>query len=593
MMSSLVIYGKGKAMGALSALLKHLHITFVQMDDADADIHILEAADSIIATPGIKPSHWLYQDFGQKIISELTYIARLRAQGHFSWWRNDSLKIIGITGTNGKSTTTWLTYQALSQIFLYQTDVRVWMGGNFDQPLSSLLLEIEQWWLTGHKHIIVLETSSFMLWRLRDFRFDIGVFLNIAHDHLDRHLDMDDYFAAKAEILFASTHAITSGKIMRQFDSLVYRKKVPWRKDNLLSWMQFQITHLLSRWKSNRNGLIIYTPYTNYHNPYFTGEHNHENFGAVHSILTALLVEYDRKVLDTIPPIPHRKQDIGQIDGICIIDDSISTSTHALHAALRAMTEKVVLLAWGYDKGNDYSIMAEPLRQKVAYLVCYGAVGAQLYALAMQYGIASTIVYSLEEGVLVGLEMAKKHHLTTLLYSPGAASFDLFDNVYHRIRVFDDIIARLRSGELVCPHCVPEKITDKKNYYGGMLSQFRSHGVVDPEVFRTMTTLPSKLPKDYVDFMCLHNGGEGMIGQTHLLLYPIDDLVMINQKYDAHKPAKFFIIGESDESHLFALDMRSSKSIDYVMTALSFHDDEMVSLGSSMKTFFERLYSGV
>lgn len=66
-----------------------------------------------------------------------------------------------------------------------------------------------------------------MLWRLRDFRFDIGVFLNIAHDHLDRHMDMDDYFAAKAEILFASTHAITSGKIMHQFDSLVYRKKVP------------------------------------------------------------------------------------------------------------------------------------------------------------------------------------------------------------------------------------------------------------------------------------------------------------------------------------------------------------------------------
>lgn len=131
-------------MGALSALLKHLHITFVQMDDADADVHILEEASAIIATPGIKPSHWLYQDFGQKIISELSYIARLRAQGHFSWWRNDSLKIIGITGTNGKSTTTWLTYQALSQIFLYQSDVRVWMGGNFDQPLSSLLLEIEQ-----------------------------------------------------------------------------------------------------------------------------------------------------------------------------------------------------------------------------------------------------------------------------------------------------------------------------------------------------------------------------------------------------------------------------------------------------------------
>lgn len=121
----------------------------------------------------------------------------------------------------------------------------------------------------------------------------------------------------------------------------------------------------------------------------------------MHSILTALLVEYDRKVLDTIPPIPHRKQDIGQINGIRIIDDSISTSTHALRAALRAMTEKVVLLAGGYDKGNDYSSIVTPLKEKVACLVCYGAVGAQLYAIAMQYGIPSTIVYSLEEGMLV------------------------------------------------------------------------------------------------------------------------------------------------------------------------------------------------
>ncbi len=117
----------------------------------------------------------------------------------------------------------------------------------------------------------------------------------------------------------------------------------------------------------------------------------------MHSILSTLLVGYDTKVLDTIPPIPHRKQDIGMIDGIRIIDDGISTSTHALQAALMAMTEKVVLLAGGYDKGNDYTIVAEPLKQKAAYLVCYGAVGAQLYAIAMQYGIPSTMVQTLEE----------------------------------------------------------------------------------------------------------------------------------------------------------------------------------------------------
>ena len=591
-MSSLVIYGKGKAMGALCALLDHLKVSYFQMDDADVDIARLDEADHIIATPGIKPSHRLYHDFGEKIISELTYIARLRAQGYFAR-RLGHVQIIAITGTNGKSTTTRLTYHALSQLFMYQSDVRIWMGGNFDQPLSYILREIEQQWLTNHKNIIVLEVSSFMLWHLQWFRFDIGVFLNIAVDHLDRHQDMDDYFSSKAEILFASRYGITSAKLIREFKSLAYRKNTPWRKDGVLTWMKYHIATMFDRRAKRDGSLMVYQPYKNCQNPYFVWWHNEENLGAVHSILSTLLAEYDTKVLDTIPPIPHRQQDIGEIYGIRIIDDGISTSTHALEAALRAMTEKVILLAWWYDKGNDYTIMVDPLKEHVGCLVCYGAVGAQLYAIAMQYHIPSTIVHTLEEAVLTWFAMAQKHRLTTLLYSPGAASFDLFDNVYHRIRVFDDIIARLRSGELDCPQCVPEKITDKQNYYGGMLSQFRSHGVVDPEVFRTMTTLPSKLPKDYIDFMCLHNGGEGMIGQTHLLLYPIDDLVMINQKYDAQKSPKLFIIGESDESHLFALDMRSSKIIDYVMTPFSFDDDAMVSLGNTMKMFFEKLYQGI
>lgn len=431
-------------MGALCALLDHLKVHYFQMDDGDADISRLETATDIIATPGIKPSHRLYHDFGSKIISELTYIARLRAQGHFPR-RVGHLQTIAITGTNGKSTTTWLTYHALSQLFMYQSDVRIWMGGNFDQPLSHILKEIEQQWLTTHKNIIVLEVSSFMLWHLQWFRFDIGVFLNLATDHLDRHQDMDDYFAAKAEILFASRYGIASAKIVRQFESLAYRKRMPGRKDGVLTWMQYHIKIMFDRRAKRDGSLMVYTPYTHCQNPYFVWWHNEENLGAVHSILSTLLVGYDSKVLDTIPPIPHRKQDIGMIDGIRIIDDGISTSTHALQAALRAMTERVVLLAGGYDKGNDYTIVAEPLKQKAAYLVCYGAVGAQLYAIAMQYGIPSMMVQTLEEWVLTGLDMAKKHHLTTLLYSPWAASFDLFDNVYHRISVFDDIIARLRT----------------------------------------------------------------------------------------------------------------------------------------------------
>lgn len=223
-MSSLVIYGKGKVMGALRALLDHLQISYLQMDDTDANIEVLQTAQYIIATPGIKPSHRLYQDFGTKIVGELSYIASLRQQGYFPRWK-DHLKIIGITGTNGKSTTTWLTYHALSQLFAEQDDTVIWMGGNFDQPLSGILMEIEQKSLTHQQHRIVLEVSSFMLWHLQGFHFDIGVFLNFARDHLDRHHDMNDYFAAKAEILFTADKAITSPVLISAFEEFTYRKK--------------------------------------------------------------------------------------------------------------------------------------------------------------------------------------------------------------------------------------------------------------------------------------------------------------------------------------------------------------------------------
>lgn len=105
-----MIYGKGKAMKSVCELMEYFQLSYTQMDDIDANQEIIKKAKIIIATPGIKPSHWLYAQHGKKIMSELSFVGKLIDAGYIAWW--DNVTLIGITGTNGKSTTTRALYQA-------------------------------------------------------------------------------------------------------------------------------------------------------------------------------------------------------------------------------------------------------------------------------------------------------------------------------------------------------------------------------------------------------------------------------------------------------------------------------------------------
>lgn len=431
---SVVIYGKGKAMKSVCELLEHFQISYTQMDDTDADQAVIKKSKIIIATPGIKPSHRLYTTHGKKIMSELSFVGKLINDGYITWRNN--IQLIGITGTNGKSTTTRVLYQAcklLEEKKELSDRKNVYIGWNFDLPLSGILLDIMREKKTEQHSIIILEASSFMLWKLQHLKFSVWVLLNIAQDHIDRHGSMKDYLQSKLNILVYADSAITISEI----------------KENVLK-DQMRWISLLHRlrpfwWQTNRPiNRLNYGALPDFHHPLFLWSHNAYNFGAVDMVLQQLYGDYDHDILQQIQPVAHRLQPILLTWWVTIIDDSVSSSAHALGAALESMQWPIVLISWWYDNGENYSSLIEKIADKVKVAIFYGQTRVHLYPLAKQVVTDTFMVETLQEAMKLAWEEAKKHHLNTILYSPGAKSFDQFENVYERIATFEKLVEEYR-----------------------------------------------------------------------------------------------------------------------------------------------------
>ena len=449
-------------MSYLCTLLCLLDIQYMQMDDEDVDLDSIASAHYIIATPGIKPSHRLYIDYISLILSELSFLWYLRSLGYFPrWWTN--IKTIGITGTNGKSTTTWMLYQMLCNIQQSHCDffsphfwwdyeahnknVHIHIGGNFDKPMSGIIHDIISKSHATDYHIIVLEVSSFMLWRLQDFHFDIGIFLNLARDHQDRHKDMSDYLLAKANILSHADIAITSQSLANDLSHVQYHNNLWWKIIRPWVWSSLKkiISWLFGRDKSSSGHFLMYKSYEDLNNSGFIWEHNKLNAGAVHLVLTQLIWSYDESLWSSLLPIPHRLQPLDPIHGITIIDDAICTSAHALLTAINTQTDPFILICGWYDAGDDYTVLKKILIEKKPLIIVYGHIAPVLYAISKQSELNCHIVPTIEEAMDLAFSFAKKFFLTTILYSPWAKSFDQFDNVYHRIATFEDVIAKMRQ----------------------------------------------------------------------------------------------------------------------------------------------------
>ncbi|MCF7835296.1 UDP-N-acetylmuramoyl-L-alanine--D-glutamate ligase [Candidatus Gracilibacteria bacterium] len=410
----IIMFGKGKVGNGIKNLLDNLSIDNILMDDEDRNDKLLDKSKKIIITPGIKQSHKIYQKYGTKIQSELNFLGELIKQLSLD------IDIIGITGTNGKSTTTWVLYYLFKGLKIPQTNI--YLSGNFDTPLSETILKILKSKDKISKNIIILEASSFMLYKIKNFKFDYSILTNISTDHLDRHKSFKEYSDCKINIL-KNTKKIgfTNTEIYKGLSENL-QKKVKTFNDN------FDIS------KSN-----------------FLGKHNQSNLKSCYLLAKQYLQDnkmkqYINKIIPTInkiSPLAHRLQLIKTINGIKIYDDGICTSSHALNAALSGFDKKVILIAGGYDKGDDYIRLSKELEKTVGFACLIGQTSSKLKSIFNKLNIENHKYKTLKSAINGAIEQANKKGIKIILFSPGSASFDMFKNVYDRVDKFNKLINKL------------------------------------------------------------------------------------------------------------------------------------------------------
>jgi len=399
------MYGKWKVGRGVQSLCTSLGIECVLMDDQDRDDTSLQNADYVVVTPGISRTHTVYSIYKDKIVSELSFVALLQKENLLSL----SFSCIGVTWTNGKSTTSFILYQAAKSLLLDRYDV--YLAGNTENSFSSILVSLLDR-STTKPILFVLEVSSFMLYNLQNFVFDVGVFINISQDHLDWHGTMQHYWESKYTIISHANFGVI-GKSLVDTISLT---------DTIRVAEPVSIT--------NHNLL---------------GDHNQENLSVAYTALTVFMEKHDisytstwlKDALSTVAWMPHRLEK-KMIEGIVFIDDAISTSEHSLLTALHSLREDVILVVGWYDNGERYEHILWSLWH-VSKAIIYWSNKEVFSTLFKTQNIECHLVSTLKDAVQEAFVLAQKDNLS-ILYSPGSKSFDQFTNVYHRIETLDSLL---------------------------------------------------------------------------------------------------------------------------------------------------------
>ncbi|MFW6414923.1 MAG: UDP-N-acetylmuramoyl-L-alanine--D-glutamate ligase, partial [Thermodesulfobacteriota bacterium] len=329
----------------------------------------------------------------------------LYSELELAYWFTDA-PIVGVTGTNGKTTTVRLVDHVLRN-----RGYRVFLGGNIGVPLSEYVLSEQG------ADIIVLEISSFQLELVRDFHPEVAVLLNISPNHLDYHTDLQDYYRSKMRLF----------KNQKQGDLAIFPAGM--QKDvESENWIAAQ-----KKYFDNR---------TNWYCPGLIGPHNRENIQAA-SLVCARWGITEQEVENAIQdfkPNPHRLQQVCEKAGVQFVDDSKATTLEALRAALESMDRPVLLLAGGMFKGGDPSGLCGVIKEKVRMIGLFGD-SRNLFEQGWKDCAPMFWKSTLQEAVLEIVKAARAGD--TVLLSPATSSFDLFGSYKERGEAFQRAILEL------------------------------------------------------------------------------------------------------------------------------------------------------
>lgn len=346
-------------------------------------------------------------------------------------------KIIGITGSDGKTTTTSLIYEILKA-----GGYNCHLGGNIGIPLFTQVKDFKE------DDIVVLELSSFQLMGM-EVSPDISVITNVSPNHLDKHKDYEEYIEAKKAIFQFQDE---DGKIVLNYDNDVTREcakeadgKVAFfsSKEKLEDGIIYEDGVIKECKDGVRKHLI------NTSEIYLRGIHNFENICAAIAA-TSDLVDTKTQVeaIKNFKGVEHRLELVRELDGVKWYNDSIGTSPSRTIAGLNSFDEKIVLIAGGYDKNLDYTPLAKPILEKVTELILMGRTGPKIADAVMKATAKDGIVYpmykvnTLEQAVERARKLAKPGEI--VLFSPASASFDMFKNFAERGEKFKECVNNLK-----------------------------------------------------------------------------------------------------------------------------------------------------
>ncbi|MGE5106563.1 MAG: UDP-N-acetylmuramoyl-L-alanine--D-glutamate ligase [Sphingobacteriales bacterium] len=383
-------------------------------------------ADEVMKSPGIPEKTDIVKKIRKKgidIISEIELAYRYKG----------SSKVIGITGSNGKSTCTSLIYHMCKV-----AELDCALVGNIGISFAKQVA-------LNPKKVYVAEISSFQLDDIKTFRPDIAVLLNITEDHLDRYdYKFENYIASKFKI----------GMNQQPGDYFIYCEDDPVTMQNLTKFnissnpLPFTMNHEVPKGAFIRNNEMTVAVNDDkltmsVDDFAIKGKHNQYNTMAagIAASTLGLRKEKIREAITTFESLEHRMEPVATVRGVEYINDSKATNVNSTWYALESMSKPVILILGGVDKGNDYSVLMELVKEKVKAIVCMGVDNTKIHE---AFGKEVSVIVntaSAQEAVQASFHLANKGDV--VLLSPACASFDLFKNYEDRGTQFKNAVKDL------------------------------------------------------------------------------------------------------------------------------------------------------
>ena len=380
-----------------------------------------DGVDMVILSPGVPPDVDVVRAARVPIVGELE-LASYFLKG----------KTIGITGTNGKTTTT-----ALVGHVLQQCGIAAQVGGNIGTPPSAMVAT------SRTDQYNVLELSSFQTESIDHFRADIAVCLNVTPDHLDRYATFEDYVAAKGRLF--ETQSEDAFAILNADDEhcVEFAKRTRAR----VLWFSARRRATPGVWVED--GEIRYQgePVMRTEEILMRGKHNWENVLAAAAVakLSGASLSQLAAAVRSFEGVEHRIEFVRRVSGVGFYNDSKATNVDAALKSIDSFSERLFVILGGKDKGSDYAPLAAPLKEKAVAALLIGQASDKIEA-AILDSVPVILCNTLDAAVQAAYSQARAGDV--VLLAPACASFDQFDNYEHRGRVFKQAVAELAEREI-------------------------------------------------------------------------------------------------------------------------------------------------